>query len=99
MPGLIAGLEMARRALLAHQSTLAVTGHNIANVSTPGFTRRRALLEPSLAEESPEGRLGSGVTFAGIERRRDAFLDSQVREESALHSGSHGTGVRSKAWC
>ncbi len=75
---------MARRALLAHQSTLAVTGHNIANVSTPGFTRRRALLEPSLAEESPEGRLGSGVTFAGIERRRDAFLDSQLREESAL---------------
>ncbi|MFN8548458.1 MAG: flagellar hook-associated protein FlgK [Candidatus Eisenbacteria bacterium] len=84
MPGLIAGLEMARRALLAHQSTLAVTGNNIANVATPGYTRQRALLEPSPAEESPEGRLGSGVSFKGIERRRDAFLDSQLREERAL---------------
>ncbi|MBK8231851.1 MAG: flagellar hook-associated protein FlgK [Candidatus Eisenbacteria bacterium] len=84
MPGLIAGLEMARRALLTHQSTLTVTGHNIANVATPGFTRRRAVLEPTLPEETPEGRLGSGVTFVGVERKRDVFIDSQVREERGL---------------
>lgn len=84
MPGLIAGLEVARRALLAHQAALTVTGHNISNVATPGFTRRKSILLPQEAERTPEGSLGSGVEFGGVSRSRDLFLDSQLREESGL---------------
>ncbi|MER3406175.1 MAG: hypothetical protein C4289_14285, partial [Chloroflexota bacterium] len=33
------GLETGLRALLAQQQAIDVTGHNIANTSTPGFSR------------------------------------------------------------
>ncbi len=84
MAGLMQGLEIARRALLAHQSAITVTGHNVANVSTPGFTRRRAILETEYPERGPEGVLGSGVRFSGVVRHRDAFIDDQIRTELNL---------------
>lgn len=94
MPGLIAGLELARRALLAHQGTLSVTGHNVANVATPGFTRRKALLEPSNPEQAEGGRIGTGVDFVGVQRRRDLFLDAQIRAEMG---GSGRWGARAES--
>ena len=33
------GIEIARRALQAHQTALQVTSHNIANVNTPGYSQ------------------------------------------------------------
>ena len=61
MPGLIQGLEIARRALLAHQSAMNITGHNIANVATEGYTRRRPVLTPTVPETTPWGIVGTGV--------------------------------------
>ena len=34
------GIEIGRRALQAQQTALQVTAHNIANVNTPGYSRR-----------------------------------------------------------
>ena len=84
MPGLIQGLEIARRALLAHQSAMNITGHNIANVATDGFTRRRPVLTPTIPENTPWGIVGTGVQLEDVQRTRSAFLDDQVRKESAL---------------
>src|SRR5512137_1326100 len=84
MPGLMQGLEIARRALLAHQSSLNVTGNNLANVATPGYTRQRAEMIPSPSERTPEGILGTGVVMDGISRLRDVFLDTQIRDEMGL---------------
>ena len=38
------GLEVGLRALRAHQLALEVTGHNIANADTPGYSRQVANL-------------------------------------------------------
>jgi flagellar hook-associated protein 1 len=84
MPGLSQGLEIARRALIAHQSALNVTGNNIANVSTPGYTRQVVKLTPSPSERTPDGLVGTGVRMDGVLRARDNFLDAQVREEMGL---------------
>lgn len=84
MPGLIQGLEIARRALLAHQSAMTVTGHNIANVATEGYTRRRPVLTPTVPENTPWGIVGTGVQLEEVHRTRNSFLDDQVRKESAL---------------
>ncbi|MGQ9900955.1 MAG: flagellar basal body protein, partial [Fimbriimonadales bacterium] len=35
------GIEIGARAMRAFQIGLEVTGHNVANVNTPGFSRRR----------------------------------------------------------
>ncbi len=44
MYGVLSGFEIGKRALLSQQFALNVTGHNIANVNTPGFSRQRAIL-------------------------------------------------------
>ncbi|HIH96838.1 MAG TPA: flagellar hook-associated protein FlgK [Thermoplasmata archaeon] len=83
------GLEIAMRSLRAHQRALDVTGHNVANANTPGFTRQRAVLAttepfpmPAYNRPLTTGQLGTGVTVESILRVRDAFLDTQIRKES-----------------
>ena len=86
------GLELARLGLWAQQRALDVTGHNIANANTPGYSRQVARLAPTPAYAPPSlampveaGQVGTGVQVADIQRVRDLFLDRQVRDlESQL---------------
>ena len=84
MPGLIQGLETARRALLAHQAALNVTSNNLANVGTPGYSRQRPVLIPTPSERTPDGIIGTGVKLDDIRRSRNYFVDLQIREEMGL---------------
>lgn len=84
------GLHIARRAIMAQQRAMEVTGHNIANANTPGFSRQQALMAPTApfpypAANAPAGgpgQLGSGVDVTAIRRVRDSFLDHQFRSET-----------------
>lgn len=80
------GLELSRRALASQQAALNITGHNIANANTQGYTRQIANLTATTPDTIPiAGRnlsLGSGVTLDTITRARDAFVDRQVRGET-----------------
>ena len=82
MPGLTNILNTARRALFAQQSALNVTGHNIANANTPGFSRQRVDMEASPPLDLPLGRIGTGVQIAEIRRVRDQWIDAQFRAEN-----------------
>lgn len=81
------GLELSRRALASQQAALNITGHNIANANTQGYTRQIANLTATTPDTFPiAGRnlsLGSGVTLETITRARDAFVDRQVRGETS----------------
>lgn len=81
------GLELSRRALASQQAALNITGHNIANANTPGYTRQIANLTATTPDTIPiAGRnlsLGSGVTLDTITRARDAFVDRQFRGETS----------------
>lgn len=44
MAGISQILNTAKEALLAHQQAVAVAGHNIANVDTPGYSRQTLTL-------------------------------------------------------
>ncbi len=87
MGSTFSGLELSRRALSAQQVALNVTGHNIANANTPGYTRQIANLTATTPDTIPAmGRnlsLGSGVTLDTITRARDAFVDRQFRSETS----------------
>lgn len=76
--------EIGRRALNANQTAINVTGQNIANVNTPGYSRRRV----QLAEASPMNigglNVGSGVTVAGIRSFRDNFIQSRIQAETGI---------------
>jgi flagellar hook-associated protein 1 FlgK len=75
-------LSIARSALLTHQKAQDVTGHNIANAYTEGYTRQRLRIQAALPLATPWGTVGRGVTDLGVERLRDRYLDATYRYEA-----------------
>lgn len=75
---------IARTALLAHQASLQVVSHNVANAETPGYSRQRPMLSTNSPVRMPYGNMGTGVSFDGIERQRDVQLDQSFRSASSL---------------
>ena len=74
---LFGGLDLARRALSAHQLAVQVAGHNLANAATPGYSRERVDFVP--VEER------RGVDVQSVTRMRDRFLDfALITEQQAL---------------
>jgi flagellar hook-associated protein 1 len=82
MSNILGLLDIGRGALLAHQKAISITGHNIANVNTPGYSRQRVNLATSLGLTSASGQMGSGVRVSDIQRIYDQFLGSQINTES-----------------
>jgi len=82
MGGISQLLETARRALLAQQYGISVTGHNIANASTPGYSRQRADFTATPPAQSSLGLLGTGVTVDSVSRLRNRFIDQQIRSSN-----------------
>jgi flagellar hook-associated protein 1 len=84
------GLQTSLRGLLAQQRSLDVTGHNVANASTKGYSRQEAVLAASDALAIPAGavqsgagaHLGTGVDVQAYKRVRDGFLDLQYRAQA-----------------
>ena len=84
------GIEIARRGLQAHRRSMDVTGHNIANANTPGYSRQEAVHRasdpytvPALHRIITPGQLGSGVSVDQIRRIRNEYLDAQFRDNTA----------------
>jgi len=66
-------LNIGTSALLAAQRGLDVTGHNVANVNTPNYSRQR--IEQSAR---PGGLLSGGVVVDGTQRLNDALLEARL---------------------
>ncbi len=66
--------------LQAFQSALNTTGHNIANVNTPYYSRQEAMFVQRLPNLGSVGYEGSGVDVADIRRRYDQFVTGQVQQ-------------------
>ncbi|MBS3994240.1 MAG: flagellar hook-associated protein FlgK [Alkaliphilus sp.] len=84
MSGTFFGFNIARSGLFASQRALHVTGHNIANANTPGFSRQRLEIVQSnpMNMTGGQGMLGSGVDTQSISNIRDQFLDFKFRGEN-----------------
>ena len=75
-------MTMASSSLLAQQKAINVTGNNIANVNTPGYSRQRVAMETKLPLMSSSGPMTYGVEVGNIERVYDRFLGVQINAES-----------------
>ncbi len=76
-------LNIGTSALLSLQRAISVTGNNIANVNTEGFSRQRVEFAALPGQQTGAGVIGSGVTIAGITRSYDEFLAGDVRDRGA----------------
>ena len=65
----------------AAQLGVATTQHNIANASTPGFTRQQILVSSRAGQQTGAGFVGQGVDVTGVKRIYDQFLNTQVLQE------------------
>ena len=72
-------------ALVAQQALIANTSNNIANVNTPGFTRREVALLNRVDAASTQSSFtfGSGVEVGTIRRITSSFLESAVRDAAS----------------
>lgn len=65
-------------ALQVAQLNLATTSHNIANASTDGYTRQRAIQASNIAVLTGAGYVGSGAHVSTIDRVYSATIANQV---------------------
>ncbi|WP_372875653.1 flagellar hook-associated protein FlgK [Pseudomonas sp.] len=79
-------LSIGLSGLSANKTSLAVTGHNISNVNTPGFSRQDTVQATRNPQFSGAGYIGSGTTLTDIRRTYSEFLSTQVRSSTALSS-------------
>jgi flagellar hook-associated protein 1 FlgK len=75
-------LNMGSKALAVQQKGIYVTGNNIANVNTPGYSRQRLILSNDVTLNTGIGPVGSGVTANEIERVYQRFLGVQINNET-----------------
>jgi len=88
--GSFSGLNTALRGVLAQQRALDVTGHNISNVDTDGYSRQEAVLAAAAALDIVGGQIGQGVNVSEYRRLRNDFLDLQWRTQNTS-LGNSGT--------
>ncbi len=85
--GSIGSLSRAVSALLANQTALNTTAHNLANVNTPGYVRQQVLMNDSryltIGGSRSIMQVGLGTDVQVIRQVRDQFLDTAFRDESS----------------
>ncbi|MBQ3161495.1 MAG: hypothetical protein IJC04_05150 [Oscillospiraceae bacterium] len=82
------GLYVQREALLISQKALDITGNNISNINTEGYTRQRvdicsvANVKGTLGYNTSITLAGKGSEAVGVAQIRDRLLDTKVRNYS-----------------
>jgi flagellar hook-associated protein 1 FlgK len=97
---LLSVLNTANSALQAQQRAIDVTGQNVANVNTDGYSRQRVDMQSVGGNAVPafwsvSSGVGSGVDASTVSRIRDAFLEAQAQN---AHAGTQSLTVQDAAY-
>lgn len=81
------GFEIAKSGMNAARYQLNVAAHNLANQSTPGYTRQTAIQVTrtpihslGIIDYTGNGIMGQGTSIETIQRVRNDFLDAEYRK-------------------
>ncbi len=77
-------LGIGKSGLFASKKALEVTGHNLSNVNTEGYSRQRVMQSTAIPISTGGFIQGTGVKVDGINRMNDEFIDKRLN--SALSS-------------
>lgn len=84
--------QTAGRAMAASRANIEITGNNIANVNTDGYSRQRVDLNSISGSGYTEkysvhqATTGFGVEVSGVSQIRDSFLDIRFRNQNSESS-------------
>ena len=76
---LFSSIQLASNSLRATQIGLQVVGQNIANASTPGYSREEVVLSPAPTQRKGGILLGLGVQVQGVVQKVDEFIEERLR--------------------
>jgi flagellar hook-associated protein 1 FlgK len=80
-------LSIGSSALNAAQVGLSTTGHNIANASTPGYSRQVVIQSAAQAQNFGYGYIGQGTEIAAVTRVYSEILAKQAVNSQAVSAG------------
>lgn len=101
MRSTFASFTTAQLGMAASQRAIDVTGQNIANINTEGYTKQRLDIASlnmkygSMYSSSNTIRVGFGVDMTAVSQLRDPFLDAQYRSQIASlgTTDAHAAGL------
>jgi flagellar hook-associated protein 1 FlgK len=76
-------LGIGRTGLNASKKALEVTGHNLSNVNTEGYSRQRVMQSTAIPVSVGGFVLGTGVKIDGVRRFNDEFIDKRLNNALA----------------
>lgn len=86
MSGLFGSLSIALSGLSVSQQELETSSNNVANASTPGYSRETAATDPGAPVVYGPLSIGTGVVLEKIESLRDPILEIQLNQETQQQS-------------
>ena len=76
-------LNIGVSGLLASQSAINTTGHNIANANVQGYSRQELVLDTRSPQFDGGGFVGRGVEVETVRRITNEFISQQLRIDTA----------------
>jgi flagellar hook-associated protein 1 FlgK len=77
-------LSIGARAMTANYAALQVTGNNVANSNTVGYSRQSAEFATSFSQQTASGFFGRGVDVATVTRAHSDFLTHEAATTASL---------------
>jgi flagellar hook-associated protein 1 FlgK len=97
MLGLFSTLNLASRSLQAQMTGVEVTGQNLANVNTTGYSRQTVQISASPDVLTPIGPEGTGADATSIQQVVSSLMNSQIQSQNSTSGYWNGqqTGLQS----
>jgi flagellar hook-associated protein 1 FlgK len=93
MLGLLGTLNLASRSMQTQMTGVEVTGQNLANVNTTGYTRQSVEIQTSPDISTTIGPEGTGANAVAIQQVVNALLNSQIQSQQS--TGGYWTAQQS----
>lgn len=82
--GLGAALNAGKTSMFTNQKALEITGNNISNVNTEGYSRQTPIFSDYPSLNFGNFFIGQGVKVSGVEREYDMFINEQLLDKNQL---------------
>src|SRR5580704_12812339 len=90
MLGLLGTLDLAAQSLQTQMTAIAVTGQNLSNVNTTGYTRQTVNIQTTPDIQTTSGPEGTGAKVASIQQAVDTLLNSQIQGQQSVNGYWNG---------
>jgi flagellar hook-associated protein 1 FlgK len=90
MLGLLGTLNLASQSLQTQMTAISVTGQNLANVNTAGYTRQTVDIQTTPDIETTSGPEGTGAEVTSIQQAVNTLLNSQIQGQQSVNGYWNG---------